>query len=474
VNRTETRSHDTAPSRNSEGLVATFYGDDFTGSTDVMEAFVRSGFSCVLFLAPPEAADQASVGPVDVIGVAGISRSWTPEQMADNLPDIFTRLKALNAPLFHYKLCSTFDSSPTVGSIGKALEIARDTFGQQPVPIVVGAPILKRYTAFGNLFATADGITHRIDRHPTMAHHPVTPMHESDLLQHLSAQTSLRGELVDCLHLLDEDAHVDETVDRVVSKNPAYLLLDVLEERTLRASGRQLARLVESRWQSEHTSQVVFGSSGIEYALAEVWELDSPRSPLPGDGVPLEPAQTLVVIGSRSPATKAQVSEALLAGFAEVPIDPAHLMATDHEAHRYVAELVENVVTLLLHDHNVIVTTPEKREDVPISGNVLAGYTALLTKLVFESVIPERLVVAGGDTSGHVARALGIRTLRISALMTPGAPLCEAALGLDGDNRFQVCLKGGQVGASDYFTKIAGLTDVTTEPEESHRERAKR
>jgi uncharacterized protein YgbK (DUF1537 family) len=474
VNRAQARANNVAPSRNPEGLVATFYGDDFTGSTDVMEAFVRSGFSCVLFLTPPEEADKASVGPVDVIGVAGISRSWTPEEMADNLPDIFTRLKALNAPLFHYKLCSTFDSSPTVGSIGKALEIARDTFGQQPVPIVVGAPILKRYTVFGNLFATADGITHRIDRHPSMAHHPVTPMHESDLLQHLSAQTSLRGELVDCLHLLDEDANVDETVDRAVSNNPAYLLLDVLEERTLRASGRQLARLVESRWQSEHTSQIVFGSSGVEYALAEAWEVDSPHSPLPGDGVPFEPAQTLVVIGSRSPATKVQVSEALLAGFAEVAIDPVHLLATDHEAHRYILDLVENVVTLLLDDHNVIVTTPEKREDVPISGNVLAGYTALLTKLVFESVIPERLVVAGGDTSGHVARALGIRTLRISALMTPGAPLCEAELGLGSDTRFHVCLKGGQVGGPDYFTKIAGLTDVKTQTEESHRERANR
>jgi len=474
VSRSRELTADVAPAKNSEGLIATFYGDDFTGSTDVMEAFVRNGFSCVLFLSPPEAEDRERVGPVDVIGVAGISRSWSPEEMADSLPDIFQRLKTFNAPLFHYKLCSTFDSSPTVGSIGKALEIARETFGQQTVPIVVGAPILKRYTVFGNLFATADGITYRIDRHPTMAHHPVTPMMESDIVRHLSHQTPLRGELVDFLELLDEDANVDEKVDDVVSTKPAYLVLDVLEERTLRASGRQVARLVSKTWEKEHTSQVVFGSSGVEYALAEAWALDSPLPPDPNDASPTPAATTLVVVGSRSPATKAQVSEALLAGFAEVAIDPAQLLGSAEQAGSYVRRLAALVLTLLSEGDNVIVTTPEKRDDVPIEGNVLAGYLALVVKAVFDSFVPERLVVAGGDTSGHVARAIGIHTLRISALMTPGAPLCEAELGPEVNTRFQVCLKGGQVGAPDYFTRIAGLTQVKTQPGKTQKERAMR
>jgi 3-oxoisoapionate kinase len=472
VSKAEAIADRLSPPRGVEGLIATFYGDDFTGSTDVMEAFVRNGMSCVLFLSPPEPKDLERVGPVDVIGVAGISRSWTPEEMASNLPGIFKSLKALNAPLFHYKLCSTFDSSPTVGSIGKALEIARETFGPQTVPIVVGAPILKRYTVFGNLFATADGVTHRIDRHPTMAHHPVTPMNESDIRKHLSQQTELRGELLDYLHLLDDDATVNEKVDSIVSSQPAYLLLDVLEEKTLRASGRQLARLIESTWVSDHTSRVVFGSSGVEYALAEAWEPRSPLSPALDATEPFEPAQTLVVIGSRSPATKAQVDEALRAGFSEVAISPSQLLGPTEQAHRYVAKLAEEVLALMSEGDNVIVTTPEKSEDVPISGNVLAQHTALMVKLVCESFVPERLVVAGGDTSGHVATALGIRSLRISALMTPGAPLCDAEFGPDSNTRFQVCLKGGQVGGPDYFTRIAGLTQITTQPGNPHKERA--
>lgn len=59
--------------------------------------------------------------------------------MDADLPPIFTALKALGAPLFHYKVCSTFDSSPTLGSIGHATEIGLDVFGKQVVPLIVGA-----------------------------------------------------------------------------------------------------------------------------------------------------------------------------------------------------------------------------------------------------------------------------------------------------------------------------------------------
>jgi 3-oxoisoapionate kinase len=63
-------------------------------------------------------------------------------------------------------------------------------------PLVVGAPQLKRYTAFGHLFAGYQGQTYRIDRHPVMSRHPVTPMDEADLRIHLARQTDLPVDLV--------------------------------------------------------------------------------------------------------------------------------------------------------------------------------------------------------------------------------------------------------------------------------------
>ncbi|HRX36408.1 MAG TPA: four-carbon acid sugar kinase family protein, partial [Aestuariivirga sp.] len=157
-----------------------FYGDDFTGSTDVMEALATHGVKTVLFTRRPSADEMSAFNDCAAIGLAGTSRSETPAWMDEHLPGIFSWLKSLEARFSHYKVCSTFDSSPAIGNIGRAVEIGRDVFGQDLVPLVVGAPQLKRYTAFGNLFAGYQGETYRIDRHPVMSRHPVTPMKESD------------------------------------------------------------------------------------------------------------------------------------------------------------------------------------------------------------------------------------------------------------------------------------------------------
>src|SRR5208282_1786575 len=125
------------------------------------------------------------------------SRSRGPAWMSRNLPAIFRAMRRLGAPINHYKVCSTFDSSPRVGSIGRAMELGRTVFRSGTVPIVVGAPHLGRAVVFGNLFAEADGVMYRIDRHPTMRRHPVTPMTEADLRLHLARQTKLPMGLVD-------------------------------------------------------------------------------------------------------------------------------------------------------------------------------------------------------------------------------------------------------------------------------------
>src|SRR6185312_6189943 len=148
-------------------LLYSFYGDDFTGSTDVLEQLATHGIPAVLFLAPPTFAQIAAFPGMRAIGVAGDSRSRSPEWMSENLPAIFRSIQSLGAPVVHYKTCSTFDSSRAHGSIGRAVEIGLDVFKPRFIPIVVGAPYLRRYVAFGNLFAAdPDGNIVRIDRHP--------------------------------------------------------------------------------------------------------------------------------------------------------------------------------------------------------------------------------------------------------------------------------------------------------------------
>src|SRR5690606_18988994 len=119
-----------------------YYGDDQTGSTDVMEALELRGVSTVLFTGIPTPDQQAKFADRQAIGIAGTSRSETPAWMDDNLPAVFEWLKELGAEICHYKICSTFDSSPAVGSIGRAIDIGAAVFGQASTPLVVGAPEL--------------------------------------------------------------------------------------------------------------------------------------------------------------------------------------------------------------------------------------------------------------------------------------------------------------------------------------------
>src|ERR1700738_2174725 len=126
-------------------MLYTFYGDDFTGSTDVLEQLASNGVPTVLFLSPPTAERLSLFSDAQAIGIAGDSRSRSPEWMTQNLPAIFSTLKRFEAPINHYKVCSTFDSSPTHGNIGRAMEIGREIFSPIFIPIVVAAAHLGRF-----------------------------------------------------------------------------------------------------------------------------------------------------------------------------------------------------------------------------------------------------------------------------------------------------------------------------------------
>ena len=121
-------------------LALSYYGDDFTGSTDVMEVLTWAGLPTVLFLQPPSEEQLSRFHSARAIGIAGDSRSRSPEWMSEHLPPIFRQLESFGAPINQYKVCSTFDSSPQIGSIGRALDIGLDAFASAWAPIVVGAP----------------------------------------------------------------------------------------------------------------------------------------------------------------------------------------------------------------------------------------------------------------------------------------------------------------------------------------------
>jgi uncharacterized protein YgbK (DUF1537 family) len=64
-----------------------------------------------------------------------------------------------------------------------------------------------------------------------------------------------------------------------------------------------------------------------------------------------------------------------------------------------------------------------------------------------------RLVVAGGETSGAVVKALGVSALRIGAQIDPGVPWTYSI----GEPRLALALKSGNFGAVNFFDKALGM-----------------
>ncbi len=424
------------------GLILTYYGDDFTGPTDVMEALAGEGLETVLFLDVPSPSQLARFPHVRAVGVAGDSRSKSPEWMSANLPRIFEGLRRLGAPLCHYKICSTFDSGPRVGSVGRAIDEGQRVFGSHWTPVVVGVPLLGRYVAFGNLFAAGGGGIHRIDRHPTMSRHPSTPMDEGDLRLHLARQTSKSIALFDILNLRACDS--DARFRYMLAGKPDIVLFDGLDDASLEAAGRLI-------WTHRAEPQFIVGSSGVEYALLSWWRSNGvipPRVQFSSAG-PVD--RILAVSGSCSPVTANQIRWAEANGFGIIALN---VDEGDRAAIETAMEFLQSGRSVVLHtalgpdDPGLRRTmTPELNERL---GARLGG---ILRELILRSGV-RRAVVCGGDTSARAGPQLGIHALTVRKPLAPGSPLCRAWADDPVFDGLEIVFKGGQVGGEEFFGQV--------------------
>lgn len=441
------------------GPLVAFHGDDFTGSSASMEALAFAGLDTVLFLAPPTPERLAAFAGFRGIGIAGVARSRDPAWMDRHLLPVFRLLKSLAAPVVHYKVCSTFDSAPHVGSIGRAIDIAAELF-EGWVPLVVGEPGMGRFQCFGHLFALAYGKGYRLDRHPTMSRHPVTPMDEADLGRHLARQTSKPIGLVDFVAM--KRGLGGAQLDQALAEGSRIVSLDVLDAETLIEAGRLV-------WEKGGTPVFAVGSQGLEAALVAYWRAAGLLPTSLGPQHPGRVERIACVSGSVSPVTARQIADAQRHGFAGIRIRAER--AVDERAwEAEIGRATEEALGALSAGQDPLVYSAAGPDDPAVAalGQAIANAGISTETIndrigsglgrVLDAVIREagltRVVISGGDTSGHAAAMLGIDALTAIAPVAPGSPLCRAhAVHPDRDG-LQIALKGGQVGGDDFFRAV--------------------
>ena len=457
------------PDQHLQGLLLSYYGDDFTGSTDVMQAFSEAGIKTVLFLQPPQTTDLQRFKNYQCIGLAGQSRGQSTEWMRQHLPVLFKSLQELGAPILQYKICSTFDSSPQTGSIGQAIDIAASLFQANWSPMVVGAPKLRRYQAFGQLFAAApsqsDSEIYRLDRHPSMSRHPVTPMHEADLRLHLAQQTSRRIELIHMADIAEKKAQ--QKYQSFQANDQPVVMIDVMNTDSQVEAGRLI-------WENRGAGVFTASSSGLQYALCAYWHQQG-WLPLKTDlPKPAAVSQILVASGSCSPMSALQIDWALSNGFDGFRLNIGHCLdagLADGEKRR----LVQSAAKSLASGRSPIVYSAKGPDDEAVlkfaqvaakaglsqqkaSWCVAQMLAEVMQELLNRSSV-QRIVVAGGDSSGVVASHLGLQALTVAAELTPGVPLCRAWSENPKLDGIEIALKGGQLGAKNFYGQVMAGTN---------------
>lgn len=445
-------------------LLFAFYGDDFTGSADAMEALTINGVKTALFLGrPTQERLQENLAHLQAVGISGISRTMTPDQMDEELPQQLALLNDLGAPLIHYKVCATFDSSATIGSIGHAADIAFKVIEPAYGVIVQGIPLLGRYIVFGNHFTVYGDDRFRLDRHPVMSKHPITPMDEGDLRVHFGKQSAKKVKLIDLVHLTESDDKLADRFDRCFEDGNDIVLFDTLDDTHLMRIGELLHR------KSRTNKIFAVGSSGFEYAMARYWRREGIVAEPDSFGPVGAVDQLIVISGSAAANTAEQIKYAISQGFEGIALHTDRLVDDDACGEERNRAIKAGLAALSQGKHIILSATVGPEDpviektrdrvrqlglDQSETGIRIARQQGLILQELLKETGLGRVCVAGGDTCSYSLRQLDIHSLELLMPIAPAAPLCHTSSDNPDFHGLQVASKGGQIGAPNYFIQV--------------------
>ena len=453
-----------------EKILIGFYGDDFSGTTATAETLTQSGVPTVIFTNPPSPSYLKRHFPrVRAVGISGTARTLPADVIKQALTPIFLVMKSYRAPIYLYKVCSTFDSSARVGNIGKAIELGLEIFAPEFVPVLAAAPKLGRHTVFGNHFAAVGGgEIFRLDRHPSISKHPVTPMQEADLCRHLAQQTELKSGLINILDINAGPARINSQIDKFIAAGLPIIFFDCITDDDLNTiCGTIFPRI------SKIKPLFFVGSQELGYGLAAACneagllpERDKMRLP---DKVGTDRGPLLVLSGSCATVTGEQIRWAQKNGFVDISILTQDLLDPDKQVSAK-QKIVARALEALANGHSVILHTAIGPQDGRIkamkeitvklsltdteANQTLGNELGDMARDIVGNSQVKRLVIAGGDTAGRIQQSLQIEALQVSKPIGIAAPLCYVFSNKPEFNGLEMAFKGGQIGSTDYFYQV--------------------
>ena len=415
--------------------------DDFTGATDLANTLTRRGMSTVvLFGVPPEAQ---AVPEADAVVIALKSRSIPAQEAVAESLGALSWLGHAGARQYYFKYCSTFDSTDAgnIGPVAEALAAATHADFTVACPAF---PTNQRTIYRGHLF-----VGDVLLSESSMRHHPLTPMTDSLLTRVLQRQCKTPVGLIAFDTVERGSAAIRSAMAALCGSGVQIAIVDALTDAHLVVIGEACADL-----------KLLTGGSGLALGLPDNFRRAGLLRGREADALPRVDGHAAVLAGSCSAATQRQV-EWLRREGESLAVDPAAVAAGEDVVKAALdwAKPRLGAKPLLIYSiaDAAAVARIQARLGREHAGEMIEDAMGRIAKGLIAMGV-RRLVVAGGETSGAVVKALGVDGLRIGREIDPGVPWTASL----GDAPLALALKSGNFGTDDFFEKAFRTLDAAT------------
>ncbi len=409
--------------------------DDFTGGSDLAGMLVKAGMRTVQLIGVSEAPLPDDV---DAVVIALKSRTIPVEEAVAQSLAALRWLRAAGCRQFFFKYCSTFDSTPrgNIGPVAEALMQALDAGFTIACPAYPanGRTLYQGHLFVGNVPLSESG----------MRNHPLTPMTDANLVRVLQQQAQRKVGLVDHTIVCQGAAAIRERFDALRRQDHGLAIVDALGDADLDAIGAACADL-----------PLVTGGSGIALGLPQNFRHRGLLAAhAVADALPESGGLRAVISGSCSVATQRQV-EVMRASFPSFHVDPIRLARGDDVIAAALdwagSRLAQQPVLVYATATPEAVRLVQAELGIEQAGNLVENALATIARGLVQAGVG-RMIVAGGETSGAVVKALGVTGLRIGPEIDPGVPW-TSTLSDNGMRPLALALKSGNFGSEDFFLK---------------------
>ncbi|HQR22802.1 MAG TPA: four-carbon acid sugar kinase family protein, partial [Burkholderiaceae bacterium] len=398
--------------------------DDFTGASDVANTLASGGMRTTQFLGVPDFTGADCDAGVIALKTRSIAAA---DAVAQSLAAL-AWLRREGCSQFLFKYCSTFDSTAD-GNIGPVGEALAHELGVAGVVACPAFPAVGRRVFSGHLF-----VGDRLLSESSLRNHPLNPMTDSDLRRWLRRQTRSEVGFVDITTVKRGSDELRKALAQCSARGECLVIVDAIDEADLLVIGAACANM-----------PLVTGASGVALGMAAAF---AQRGDLAGDGRRSSGVDgpAAIIAGSCSARTLEQIERH------RVSHPCLRLDVSDILEHRVTAA---EAATFVAREKGApLVYTSSAPERVAEAqqrfgaATVAQAVEAFLADVAVRVVNAgcRRLIVAGGETSGAVVTALGLKALEVGREIDPGVPVLKA-----GD--LSIVLKSGNFGGVDFFTK---------------------